>query len=71
MLIEETNIQDPYSFSKRKFPFRQVCERKCCSTTMWTKYVDPKTKKSSKLLVPLQDVNIRGVLEAEHATLDV
>lgn len=71
MLIDQKNIEDILNDSQLRLPFRHLCQRKCCSTTMWTNYVDPLTQQSNKLLVPLKDVNIKGILEAGHATLDV
>ncbi len=38
---------------------------------MYTKYVDPVLKEERQLLIPLQDVNIQGVIEAGHAIIDV
>ena len=38
---------------------------------MYTKFVDPDLNQERQLLVPLQDVTIKGILEAGHATLDV
>ena len=58
--------------SNQRRPFRCRCIRsRCCGYTLFTKYIDPVLKQERQLLVPLQDVTIKGVLEAGHAILDV
>ena len=66
-------LEDTYNLPDfRHVPFRQRCDRKCCSTALWTRPSNPKPNTAQKqLLVPLTDVQIKGVLEAGHATIDV
>ena len=56
----------------RHVPFRCRCDSDCCRTVLWSHPTYQEQNSASKqLLVPLTDVQIKGVLEAGHATIDV
>ena len=63
---KKVSLSQPYDQ-----PLRQRCQRKCCAYTLWTKYIDANLNMEQQLLVPLQNVHIKSVINAGHAMIDI
>ena len=70
-LEQPSLVLDYFKLPEERIPFRQRCQRKCCSYALWTKYIDAKLNTEQQLLVPLQNVHIDGVITSGHAVVNV